>query len=372
MIEPPHSPPGTGSSPPEADPGLELDQLLAMPASSGRATVTCNDYSVDRCSVAEVPDLDAFLAAHRPDWVRVRWINIAGLTNPREIHAMAVKYQLHPLAIEDMLQPGTRPKVESYPAGEGHHARTFIVARKIHLRDSLVRFDQLSFFAGEHTLLTFQESYTGMWDGVAGRIRKSGSRLRREDTGYLIYALLDAVVDHCFPVIEHYGERLQHLSGEVLDRPDPTVSHRIHHIKNELLLLRRELLPMREVIHHLQQGDHDNVSETTCIYLRDVHDHLVQIIESAESHLELADSLAATSLNASSQRLNEVMKVLTIIATVFMPLSFLASVFGMNFHFMPELEADWAYPWIYPLGFWFLCFGIVFSMMLWFRRNRWL
>lgn len=367
-------PPRLGGQEPGSAPGIGLEQLLSMPDGPGEVTVTCMDYNAERSSVTEIRgnDLDEFLAVHRPDWVSIRWINVAGLTDMSVIHALAKKYQLHPLAIEDMLQPGTRPKVESFPGCADYHARTLIVARKIHVSGGELHCEQISLFAGEHTLLTFQETHQGVWDPVRARVRKEGSRLRQHDLSYLVYALLDAIVDHCFPVLEFYCVKLHSMSQEVLHDPGRGLDARIHHIKNELLLLRREVMPMREVIHQLQLGEHENISESTFVYLRDVHDHLIQVLDMLETYRELADSLTATYQNITSQRLNEVMKVLTIIATVFMPLSFLAGVFGMNFHRMPELENDWAYPWIYPIGFWSLCFGIVILMMLWFRRNRWL
>ncbi len=369
-----HNPPQLSARILGAAPGIDLEQLLAMPDEAGDVLITCIDFNEERYTETDIPiaDLNTFLDTHRPEWVGIRWINVAGLTNKRVIHALARKYQLHPLAIEDMVQGCTRPKVESFPGGADHHARTFIVARKIHHCDEALHCEQVNLFAGEHTLLTFQSTHQGVWDPVRDRIRKDGSRLRRRDLGYLVYALLDAVVDHCFPVVDRYCDRLHALGTEVLENVGPGFAKRVHPIKNELLLLRREILPMRDVIHKLQQGEHENISETTAVYLRDVHDHLIQLLDMVETYRELADGLMETYQNSTSQRLNEVMKVLTIIATIFMPISFLAAVFGMNFQMMPELNSTWAYPWAYPIGFWTICLASVSNMLFWLRKNRWL
>lgn len=352
---------------PGAAPGIQLDELRAMP-SGPAAIVTCIDYDEHQCQSVCLVDLDSFLAEHRPPWVKVRWINVTGLADMKVIHSLASKYQLHPLAIEDMLQEGGRPKVEAYPAESDHHARTFIAARKINLEDGRLLCKPVFFFVGEHTLITFQESNQGVWEPVCARILKEGSRLRIHEIGYLVYALLDAIVDHCFPVLEHYSDLLQDLEMEVLDRPEPSLINRIHLVKRELLLLRREFRPMREVIHQLQHGDYENLSADTSVFMRDLYDHSLQIIELLETYRDIASSLTETYMNVNSQRMNIVMKVLTVIATIFMPLSFFAGVFGMNFHHMPELGWKWTYPW----GFWLLCGAISLGMIGFFRHKRWL
>jgi magnesium transporter len=290
----------------------------------------------------------------------------------RVVHALAKKYELHPLALEDLLHPGTRPKIESYPASEEHSSRLFILARMIYLVEKQLHCEQVCFFLGQHTLITFQSTPGDVWGGVRARIKREGSRIRNNDVSFLLYALIDAVVDQVFPVLEYYSDRLEEIEEEVLLCPDTKVIRRIHEIKRELLLLRREFWPMREMVHTLQRADHANFSETASLFLRDVYDHSVQVIDLMETYREVAIGLTETYMNAMSNRLNEVMKVLTIIATIFMPLSFIAGVFGMNFQHMPEFEASWAYPWGYPIGFYGLCIAITGGMIWWFRRNHWI
>lgn len=353
---------------PGTAPGIEVEQLRHMPSGPQRVVLTCIDYGPDHVQAVDVLDVDDFLTHHRPAWSQVRWINVDGLTDMRIIHALAKKYDLHPLAIEDLVHPGTRPKVESYPGSAENPSRLFILARMIFLVEKQLHCEQVCLFLGQHTLLTFQETHGDVWDGVRARIHREGSRLRNNDVSFLLYALIDAVVDQCFPVMEYYSTRLEDIEAEVLDRPSPAVIRRIHQAKHELLLLRREFWPMREMVHALQRVDHANFSPTASLFLRDVYDHSVQVIDLMETYREVAIGLTETYMNAMSHRMNEVMKVLTLIATIFMPLSFLAGVFGMNFKHMPELETTWAYPY----GFFTLCGIVVTCMFVWFKRKQWL
>lgn len=341
-------------------------------AAPRRVFVTCFDYSPEQVLAVDLLDVDDFLSHHRPEWAQVRWINVDGLTDLRIIQALADKYDLHPLAVEDMLHPGTRPKIESYPGATSATTRLFILARMIYLVEHQLRCEQVCFFLGKSTLITFQETHGDVWDAVRTRIHKDGSRLRTNDVSFLLYALIDAVVDQCFPVMEHYSERLEDVETEVLDRPNPAVIRRIHEVKHELLLLRREFWPMREMIHALQRVDHANFSTTASLFLRDAYDHSVQVIDLMETYREVAIGLTETYMNAMSHRMNEVMKVLTIIATIFMPLSFIAGIFGMNFPKMPEFEQSWTYPWAYPVGFYAMCIAVVGGMFAWFRKKGWL
>lgn len=353
---------------PGTAPGIEIEQLKAMPSGPERVVLTCIDYGPEQVRAVDVLDVDDFLTCHRPEWATVRWINVDGLTDMRVIHALAQKYDLHPLAIEDLVHPGTRPKVESYPGESDKPARLFILARMIFLTGQQLHCEQVCFFLGQHTLLTFQETHGDVWDGVRARILRDGSRIRNNDVSFLLYALIDAVVDQCFPVMECYSEKLEDIETEVLDRPEPAVIRKIHQVKHELLLLRREFWPMRELLHALQRVDHANFSSTASLFLRDVYDHSVQVIDLMETYREVAIGLTETYMNAMSHRMNEVMKVLTIIATIFMPLSFLAGIFGMNFEHMPELKESWAY----PTGFYALCLAVIAGMFAWFKRKRWL
>jgi magnesium transporter len=355
---------------PGAVAGIELSELARMPTAEGpleRAIVTCIDYGPQQAQVQDVKDMGVFLAAHRPEWATVRWINVDGLTDMSVIRGLAEKYHLHPLAVEDILHVTHRPKVEAYNEEGSYQARLFIIARMLELADNHLHSEQISIFLGHHTVLTFQESPGDVWGVIRQRIQTAGSRLRANDASFLLHSLLDAIVDHCFPILEFYGDRLEDVEAEVLQRPMPAAIQEIHALKRELLLLRRAVWPMREVINSLQREPHDCMSDATRTYMRDIYDHLVQIIDIVETYREMATGLTETYISAMSQRLNEVMKVLTIIGTIFIPLTFLAGVYGMNFRHFPEIEWVWGYPF-----FWGICLVTAVTMLAWFRRRQWL
>jgi magnesium transporter len=349
-------------------PGLEHEDIRKLPSGNLPVYVSCIDYCPERTLVQDVNDLDGFLAHHRPDWSVVRWINIDGLTDMNVIHAFAAKYQLHPLAIEDVLHIPERPKVESIGGSESEfQARLFIIARMLQIQDGELQNEQISIFLGHKTVLTFQESRGDVWDPIRQRIQSKGSRLRINDASFLAYALLDSIVDHCFPILEKFGDVLEDLEDEVLANPQRSVINSIHRIKRDLLMLRRAAWPMREVISTLHREPHECMSEVTRLYMRDIYDHAVQIIDIIETYRELASDLTETYMSSVSNRMNEVMKVLTIIGTIFIPLTFLAGVYGMNFHYFPELGLPWAYG-----AFWVVCIAVAVSMLILFRRRGWL
>ncbi len=351
-----------------ASPGLEHDDIIKLPDGPAAVTVTCVDYGPLQAEIRDIDDLGAFLAVHRPDWSAVRWINVDGLSNMAVIHALATKYELHPLAVEDLLHLRQRAKVESY-GGEGSdlRARLFIVVRMLGIEEERLSADQLSLFLGHNTVLTFQQEPGEIWGPIRQRIQTKGSRLRGSDASFLAYSLLDAIVDHFFPILERYGERMDELEATILDGPERNTLDRIHSIKRDLLTLRSVAWPMRELVLSLQRDPHECVSDLTRVYLRDLYDHVVQIIEITESYRERASDLTDSYMSRVSNRMNEVMKVLTIISTIFIPLTFLAGVYGMNFRHFPELDLGWAYP-----AFWVICAALAVIMIVVFHKKNWL
>jgi magnesium transporter len=352
-------PPGTAG-------GIEAADLSARASGPGRVTVTCVDYSPDQVEVEVVEQINDFLARHRPAWSHVRWINVDGLTDMEVLRAVAEKYQLHPLAIEDMVHPLERPKVEDFPESADQPGRLFVVARAIDERDGSLHSDQVSLFLGRTTLLTFQDVHRQDLEPIRQRIRNPDSRVRQSDVSFLLYALLDGIVDRYYPVLERYSERLSDLDEELLEHPTRGTLQRIHAIKRELLLMRRAAWPLRDVIAQLQRDRHVCLSETAQTYLRDVHDHCVQIIDLIETYREISNGLAETYVSEVSNRTNDTVKVLTIIGTIFIPLTFLAGVYGMNMP-IPENQSQLAYP-----LFWLACLTVAGGMLLWFRRRGWL
>ncbi len=352
-------PPGTAG-------GIEAADLSDRASGPGIVTVTCVDYSPEQVEFQEVGEIGDFLRRHRPEWSRVRWINIDGLNQMEVLRAIAEKYQLHPLAIEDVVHPLERPKVEDFPASTDQPGRLFVVARAIDERDGALHSDQVSLFLGRTTLLTFQDVHRQDLEPIRRRIRDPESRVRHNDVSFLMYALLDSIVDRYYPILEQYSERLTDLDEEMLERPTRATIQRIHAIKRELLLMRRAAWPLRDVIGQLQRDRHECLSETAQTYLRDVHDHCIQIIDLIETYREIANGLAETYVSEVSNRTNDTVKLLTIIGTIFIPLTFIAGVYGMNMP-IPENESALSYP-----LFWVVCLSVAGGMLLWFRRRGWL
>lgn len=355
-------------STPGAAPGIEHHEIADLPSTQGQTAILCIDYSLTNVSIQEIDDLQAFVSTHRPEWSGVRWIDVTGLSDMQAIQALATKYDLHPLAIEDLLHKTQRPKVDAYGGEESEYlARLFIVTRDLSISDNQLQDEQVSIFLGHNTVLTFHDHQISEWDPIRQRIKAKGSRLRANDASFLAYSLLDALVDGCFPILEYYSNRAEELEDLILEQSQPNLISEIHQLKRDLLQMRWVIWPLREVVSNLQRDPHECLSETTRVYLRDLYDHVIQLIEIIETYREISSDLTETYMSSVSNRMSEVMKVLTLIGTILIPLTFLAGVYGMNFRHIPELNQVWAYP-----AFWIICLVAVAGMVLYFRRRKWL
>jgi magnesium transporter len=352
---------------PGSEAGIEPQALAPVTTKRPTVRVTCIDYSPAQAVFEDVQDMPEFIERHRQDWSSVRWINVDGLGDLAVVRAIAEKYRLHPLAIEDVLHVPQRPKVQAYEDDGTYQARLFIITRELELREAQLHTEQVSIFVGHRTVLTFQESPGDVWNPIRQRIKMPGSTLRVNDASFLAYSLIDAIVDEAFPILEQFGDRLEELEDVVLQRPSPDVIQEIHRLKRELLLVRRAMWPMREVLSRMQRDPHECFSDVTRTYMRDVYDHAVQAIDIVETYREVAGGLTETYMTAISIRMNEVMKVLTVIGTIFIPLTFFAGVYGMNFEYLPEFKWRYGYH-----VFWLICFATAGTMVAWFRRKGWL
>lgn len=321
------------------------------------------DEVVDRM-IADPQELPGELGK-RP----VSWLNVDGLGDVTMIKTIGEMFGVHRLALEDVINVQQRAKAEDYDEHE------FIVVRQVNPSETLDT-EQFSIFLGRNYVLTFQEKAGDFFDPVRKRIREGKGRLRGAGPDYLAYALIDALIDSFFPVIERYGDELDKLETLILEAADhKEVIRRIHSIKRDLLTLRRCIWPQREALSTLLRDESRHVSRDTRVYLRDCYDHIVQLIDLLETYRELAASLMEAYLSTVSNRMNEVMKVLTVIATIFIPLTFVVGVYGMNFDYadgekpwnMPELHWRYGYP---------LCIGamllIAGGMLYWFRKRKWI
>ncbi|GAB4263345.1 MAG: magnesium/cobalt transporter CorA [Pararhodobacter sp.] len=289
------------------------------------------------------------------------WLNIDGLRDQAQLARIAETFGLHPLAMEDVVNLHQRPKAEDY------RDHLFVVLRMPRPRAEGFSTEQVSLFLGRDHVLTFQEDPGDVFDPVRARLRNPQSPIRGRGADYLAYALIDAITDAYFPVLEAMGERIEELEDAVVSRADPDQIARIHAIKHDLRTIRSALWPLRDLMSALLRDDSGRFSEQTRLYLRDCHDHTFQLIDMVETYREIVSGLVDIHLSTQANQTNEVMRVLTLIATVFIPLTFVVGVYGMNFDVMPELHWRWGYPVVMAL-----MGAIAVGLALWFRHKGWL
>ncbi len=290
----------------------------------------------------------------------VTWVNINGLGNADLIREVGRVFGLHPLAVEDVHSLRQSSKVDRYPD------HIYVVMKQLHYEEELWT-EQVSLFLGTDFVLTFQERPGDCLEAVRDRIRTGKGPVRREGADFLMYALIDAFVDDYFPFLERVGAVVEDIEDEVVTQPSRRTVGRIHEIKRDLFHVRRVAWPLRESLNALLRDESPLVGKTARVYLRDVYDHAVLILDIVETYRELVGGLTDVYLSSTNIKMQEVMKVLTVIATIFMPLSFIASVYGMNFRHMPELEWQWGY-----YATWGVMALVTIVMLAWFWRKGWL
>ena len=293
----------------------------------------------------------------------ITWVNVEGVHDVEIIRHLGERFALHPLVLEDIVNTGQRPKIEDYDD------YLFIVLRMLRPTEAGgFTSEQLSMILGPSYLFTFQEGLQGdVFDMVRVRLRNNKGKGRGMGADYLAYALLDAIVDSYFSVLEDLGERIVNLEEEMTLTPATSTLHEINNIKKEIIFLRKAVWPLREAVSFLERGDSDLLSPATRHYFRDVYDHTVQDIDTVETYRDLLSGMLDLYLSSISNRINVIMKFMTVIGTIFMPLTFLVGVYGMNFKHMPELEWHYGY-----FILWGLMIGLSIAMIIYFRRKRWL
>ena len=296
------------------------------------------------------------------DTSSVTWINIDGLHDIETIEKIGNRFDIHHLILEDILQTGQRPKFEDF----GNYI--YIVLRMFsYENDDHIKEEQISIILGANFVISFQEDIGDVFDPVRERIRSGRFQIKKRKSDYLAYSLIDAVVDNYFIILEKLGEKIEILEEELLDNPKPETLQSIHQLKRKLIALRKSIWPLREVISRLERGESSLFEESTIIYLKDVHDHTIQVIDTIETFRDMVSGMLDIYLSSMSNKMNEVMKVLTIIATIFIPLTFIVGIYGMNFEFMPELKWHWGYPLI-----WSIMIILAMGMLFYFHRKKWL
>lgn len=293
----------------------------------------------------------------------VTWINIDGLHQVDVIEKIGKNFEFHPLLLEDILNTEQRPKMEDFDN------YIFIVLKMLYYEEKAdeIKPEQISLIFGRNFVISFQEREGDIFNSVRERIRNGKGRIKKMGADYLAYSLMDTIVDNYFIILEKLGERIEDLEEELIANPAPKTAKTIHNLKREMIFLRKSVWPLREVISGLERCGSSLIQESTRIYLRDVYDHTIQVIDSIETFRDMLSSMIDIYLSSISNRMNEVIKMLTIIATIFIPLTFIAGVYGMNFKYMPELEWRWGYPVIWSV---MLTIGIL--MLIYFKRKKWI
>jgi magnesium transporter len=323
--------------------------------------ITIMDYNETQFQEKEAKTFEeCFPYKGRPT---VTWINVDGIHQVQTLEKLGECFELHPLTLEDILNTDQRPKIEDF----GEYMYVVLKMFSYDDKSSEILIEQVSLILGANFVLSFQENVGDVFNPIRERIRSGKGKIRKMGADYLVYALLDAIVDNYFIILEKIGEQIEFLEEKLVINPVPETLNIIHKLKKEMLFFRKSVWPLREVISVLERGESQFIKGSTKIFLRDVYDHNIQIIDTIETLREMLSGMLDIYLTGISNRLNAVMKVLTIIATIFMPLTFIAGVYGMNFKFMPELEWRWGYPLIL-----FVMITIGILMLFYFKRKKWL
>lgn len=326
--------------------------------------ITVIDYGPDHADERAVGSVDECLEYRSS--ASVTWINVDGVHSAEVIQQFGEHFDLHPLLLEDIMHTNQRPKAELF---DDH---VYVVLRMLYDPNETdevleVASEQISLVSGPGWVLTFQEEAGDIFDSVRERIRQGKGRIRKLGADYLAYALMDVVVDQYFVVLERFGDYIEDLDAELITSPSESLLHEIRDVKRAMIQVRRVVWPVRDALNVLVRGDSELFTKATLLFMRDVYDHTVQVVDMTETMRDLVSGLMDIYLTTMSNRLNEIMKVLTIMATIFIPLTFIAGIYGMNFENMPELY--WEYGYWFALG---IMAVVAVGLLFWFKKRRWL
>ncbi len=329
---------------------------------SGKVAITVEHYTEqDYAEYTETSFQECLVFAK--ETTHVTWIDINGYQQGKDLENLGECFHLHPLVLEDILNSDHRPKVEDF----GQYL--FIILKMLHHdpKTNEVLTEQISLILGDNYVISLHENDADLFAPVRQRLQNSSGRIRKAKADYLAYALIDLIVDHYFLVLEQLGEVVEDLEEELVKNPGTATLNKIYSLKRNTIMIRRAVWPLREVVNSLERSDSALIEESTVLYLRDVYDHVAITMDSIETYRDILSGILDIYLSSISNRLNEVMKVLTIIATIFIPLTFVAGVYGMNFKYMPELEYHW--------GFYACLLGMALvagGMLVFFKKKGWL
>ncbi|MEK6764668.1 MAG: magnesium/cobalt transporter CorA [Planctomycetota bacterium] len=325
-----------------------------------KSRITIIDYDQTNFQEKEVKSVEECFPFK--DKSTVTWINIDGIHQIEIIEKIGKHFNLHPLILEDIMNTEQRPKLDDF------EDYVFLVMKIPYFeeKNNTIKIEQISLVLGTNFIISFQEMEGDIFNPVRERIKNGRVRIRNSGTDYLLYALIDAIVDNYFTILEKIGERIENVEEELVTEPGKETLHDIHDLKREVLFFRKSVWPLREIVSNLERGELTLIKEPTRIFLRDVYDHTIQVIDTMETFRDMLSGMLDLYLSSIGNKTNEVMRVLTIIATIFIPLTFIAGLYGMNFEYMPELKWRWSYPLV------LLLIGVIgIFMLFYFRRKKW-
>lgn len=330
-----------------------------------QSRITILDYDTSTFTEFEAKGAEECLA-HMKKKKTVTWVNIDGLKNTSMLQKLCEEFNIHPLVLEDILATDQRPKVENYDD------YLYIVSRMLDYTGKKTRIssEQISIILTPTFVISIQEKKGDIFDSIRNQIRNNKGKLRKNGPDFLAYSMLDRIVDHYFIILEQLGERIEFMEEELVRSPTPKTLHLIHRMKRDMVMLRKSVWPMRELVSGLERegrGSSKLIRKGTAIYLRDLYDHTIQVIDTVETYRDIVSGMLDIYLSSISNRLNEVMKVLTIIGTIFIPLTFVTGLYGMNFEFMPELSHPLGYPAVLML-----MLVMIIGMLFYFRGKKWI
>jgi magnesium transporter len=314
----------------------------------------------DRHNFAKYDNMDVSVLLTKLEPDKVNWINIDGLNDQDVIDKVQNHFCLHPLLIEDVVAD-QRPKSEDFDGN------LFFTMKMLHRINGMqIDYEQISFVLGPTYLITFQEKEGDLFDGFRNRIEHDLGKVRKKNADYLLYRLVDIIVDNYYTVLDKIGDIIDEIEEDAYENPSNRSFNQIQRLKKEIIFLRKALYPLREAVGPILKGESEFIAEESIRYYADVYDHIAHLIDSLDTYMDLTAGLMDIHINAMNTKMNEVMKVLTVISTIFMPLTFIVGVYGMNFHFMPELSWKYGY-----LAVWGVMGVIFFGMLAFFRRKKW-
>lgn len=325
-----------------------------------RARITMFEYDEDYFLDSELENIELCFNSDRKS--TIKWVNIDAVDKIDIIEKVGKEFNFHALMLEDIVSTGQRPKLDDYDD------YILIVLKMLYYNEetSDVKVEQVSFVLKDNYVFSFQEFEGDVFDNVRERLRSGKRNIRKTGADYLIYALIDAIVDSYFVILEKIGDKTEDIEQQLMEDPGKEVLHSIYRLKREMIFLRNSIWPLREVVNSLVRCDTPLFAESTVVYLRDVYDHIIQVIDTVETYRDVLSGMLDTYLSSISNKTNDTMKVLTIFSTIFIPLTFVAGVYGMNFNYMPELNLRWGYG-----LFWIICIGILVMMIRYFKKKKW-